>query len=185
MGRPILNLENYYLTFLTNHFNNKETQKLTTAPSAARITVFTISDEPTFTATVKAVPETVPRIVPLSMLLCVDINNLNYSVFPASALVDLLNWFMNIRGQSSPDGSIVTLKFSSPQPQQPESTFVIFVEQSISLAKCPFVKSKRFTFKVTSTVVELVFSIVCMFFTFKNYTVFPESALVNFEPQRS
>ena len=54
-------------------FNNKDTQKLTTAPIAARITVLKTSDEPTFTATVKTVPETVPRIVPLSMLLCVDI----------------------------------------------------------------------------------------------------------------
>lgn len=64
--------QEYYLNFLTNHFNNNDTLKLTTAPSPARITVFTISDEPTFTATVKAVPETVPKIVPLSMLLCVD-----------------------------------------------------------------------------------------------------------------
>lgn len=63
----------YFLNFLTNHFNNNETLKLTTAPSAARITVFNKSDEPIFTAIVKAVPETVPRIVPLSMLLCVDI----------------------------------------------------------------------------------------------------------------
>lgn len=47
--------------------------KLTTAPSAARTTVLAMSDEPTFTAIVKAVPETVPRIVPLSMLLGVDI----------------------------------------------------------------------------------------------------------------
>ena len=46
--------------------------KLTTAPSTAKTTVLTMSDEPTFTAMVKAVPETVPRIVPLSMLLCVD-----------------------------------------------------------------------------------------------------------------
>ncbi len=59
----------YFLNFLANDFNNKDTLKLTTAPSAASITVFKISDEPTFTAMVKAVPETVPRIVPLSMLL--------------------------------------------------------------------------------------------------------------------
>jgi len=64
---------NYFLSFLTNHFNSNDMLKLTTAPSPASITVFTISDEPTFTATVKTVPETVPRIVPLSMLLCVDI----------------------------------------------------------------------------------------------------------------
>ena len=73
MVRLLLSFVDYYLTFLTNHFNNKDTQKLTTAPSPARITVFTISDEPTFTATVKTVPETVPSIVPLSMLVCVDI----------------------------------------------------------------------------------------------------------------
>lgn len=72
MMRLLLSFVDYYLTFLTNHFNNNDTQKLTTAPSPARIAVFKISDEPTFTATVKAVPETVPRIVPLSMLLCVD-----------------------------------------------------------------------------------------------------------------
>ncbi len=61
------------MIFFTNHFNNNDTLKLTAAPSEARITVFNISDEPTFTATVKTVPETVPKIVPLSMLLCVDI----------------------------------------------------------------------------------------------------------------
>ncbi len=58
----------YFLNFLTNHFNNNDTLKLTTAPSAASITVLIISDEPMFTNTVKTVPVTVPRIVPLSML---------------------------------------------------------------------------------------------------------------------
>ena len=58
---------------MNNHFSSTETEKLTTAPIAARIAVFKISDEPTFTTTVKTVPETVPSIVPLSMLLCVDI----------------------------------------------------------------------------------------------------------------
>lgn len=57
----------YFLIFLTNHFNNNDTLKLTTAPSAARNTVLIISDEPMFTNTVKTVPQTVPRIVPLSM----------------------------------------------------------------------------------------------------------------------
>jgi hypothetical protein len=63
----------YFLNFFTNHFNNNDTLKLTTAPSTARTTVLIISDEPMFTNTVKTVPETVPMIVPLSMLLCVDI----------------------------------------------------------------------------------------------------------------
>ena len=58
----------YFLNFLTNHFNNNDTLKLTTAPKAARTTVLTTSDEPIFTITVKTVPQTVPRIVPLSML---------------------------------------------------------------------------------------------------------------------
>ncbi len=57
----------YFLNFFTNHFNNKDTLKLTTAPSAARKTVLIISDEPMFTNTVKAVPQTVPKIVPLSI----------------------------------------------------------------------------------------------------------------------
>ena len=58
----------YFLNFLSNHFSNNDTLKLTTAPSAASTTVLIISDEPMFTNTVKTVPETVPRIVPLSML---------------------------------------------------------------------------------------------------------------------
>lgn len=58
----------YFLNFLTNHFSNNDTLKLTTAPSAARTTVLTKSDEPMFTTTVKTVPQTVPKIVPLSML---------------------------------------------------------------------------------------------------------------------
>jgi hypothetical protein len=57
----------YFLNFLTNHFNNNDTLKLTTAPRAARKTVLIISDEPMFTNTVKTVPQTVPRIVPLSI----------------------------------------------------------------------------------------------------------------------
>lgn len=59
--------EDYFLNFFTNHFNNNDTLKLTTAPSAARKTVLIISDEPMFTNTVKTVPQTVPRIVPLSI----------------------------------------------------------------------------------------------------------------------
>ena len=58
----------YSLSFLNNRFNIKDTQKLTTAPIAANTTVLTMSDEPMFTNTVKTVPETVPSIVPLSML---------------------------------------------------------------------------------------------------------------------
>ncbi len=61
-------IADYLLNFLTNHFNNKDTLKLTTAPNAARTTVLIKSDEPIFTTTVKTVPQTVPRIVPLSML---------------------------------------------------------------------------------------------------------------------
>ena len=74
-GRPQISddlkpkqLKIYSLSFLAINFNNKETPKLTTAPSTARTTVLIISDEPMFTNTVKTVPETVPMIVPLSML---------------------------------------------------------------------------------------------------------------------
>jgi len=52
---------------LNNHFNNRETEKLTAAPNAARITVFNTSAEPMLAITVKAVPETVPAIVPPAM----------------------------------------------------------------------------------------------------------------------
>lgn len=66
MGRFTIYLKNHFLG-LNNHFSNTETEKLTTAPIAARITVFKISDEPMFINTVKAVPETVPAIVPPPM----------------------------------------------------------------------------------------------------------------------
>ena len=52
---------------LNNHFNKSETEKLTIAPNAARITVFNTSAEPMLAITVKAVPETVPAIVPPAM----------------------------------------------------------------------------------------------------------------------
>jgi hypothetical protein len=55
----------------TNHFSNNDTEKLTTAPKAAKTTVLITSDEPMFTATVKAVPETVPNMVPLCVLLLI------------------------------------------------------------------------------------------------------------------
>jgi hypothetical protein len=48
----------------TTHFNPSDTKKLTTAPTVARITVFKISGELIFAATVNAVPETVPVSVP-------------------------------------------------------------------------------------------------------------------------
>lgn len=54
-------------------FSATVTAKLTTAPKAARTTVLIISDECIFTTTVKTVPETVPRIVLLSMVCAADI----------------------------------------------------------------------------------------------------------------
>jgi hypothetical protein len=62
-------------------------QKLTTAPKAARTPVLIKSDEPMFTTTVKAVPDTVPRVVPLTMLFSVGIP----FGYPPFSLVSLLS----------------------------------------------------------------------------------------------